>query len=217
MWADDLGARAEAAWLTPGVPDTHKAAAWLATRGVPQDTRSFGIGIGCELPADTPDHFRQWAERVDFANAAVIVCRNWYGMVSAFQARNVDDKLYLTYEVSPGGLVWGADVALDHVWRTQHLVLAEGPFDALACRLAGAQGVIATLGALPGKNLVRWVGRLAKRITVLYDTDQAGREGVKRLGSDLPNCIVSAPAYHAHDPWDLWITRPHVLRALVQS
>jgi DNA primase len=117
--------------------------------------------------------------------------------------------------VSP--LLFGLELAYVHVWASRHLIVTEGPFDAVAARQAGGRAVVATLSANPGQGTIRWVRRLAQRITALYDMDDAGRRGIDKLRKALPGVLVSAPSYGAHDPWDLWISKPAVLTALVRS
>jgi hypothetical protein len=215
MWADELGAAVEARWLAEPqlIPSL-----WLADRGVPPGTPGVGVGTD-QLPDDAPDFFKTWAGRYGWSACAVLVARDWRGAVVGFQTRTIEPKAYNKYEVYPGVIppLWGSDRALGAVWQSQHLILAEGPFDALACQLAGGRGVVATMGAAPGQGIKRWVRRLARRVTLLYDMDEAGREACRRMTMDLTEggVIVSAPAYAAHDPWDLWVARPQALRGLV--
>ncbi len=210
-WADNLAFACSQEWASN--PE-HPASLYLAERGVKEP--SVGIGVGAL--GDCPPEFATWAARHGWMRSVVCPVRTWLGTVAGFVVRNVDDKVYLRYEVYDGQSTpafWGAETAFEAIVRTQHIILAEGVFDALACRYAGGQNVVATLSANPSQGMLRWVKRLAKRVTVLYDMDDAGRKGARSV-SRLEGLVVSAPTYGAHDPWDLWRTRPDALRALVQ-
>lgn len=214
MWADEL-----AAALT-GPADGHPGRTWLRARGVPDDAPNVGAGL---LPEGIayPDEFTWWAQKFDWTAGAVLVSRNWNGLVTGFQTRHPAEKTYYKFEVYGGQrvpMMWGADLALDGAWATQHLIVTEGAFDALACYLAGARNVVATLSANPSRLMVRWMLRLAKRATILYDMDDPGRTASKKLAWQLraAGLIVSEPNYNDHDPWDLWRSRPEALQALVR-
>lgn len=174
-----------------------------------------GVGVLPELPY--PDTFVRWSTRVRWPSAFILIIRDWSSRVVGFQARDVVQKGYETYPVydihiSP--LLWGADRAATTLWSSRSIILTEGCLDALACYLAGAEGVVATLMARPSKAALRWIDRLADRITVMYDMDEPGRDGCRRVKQAFPNKIVSTPVYMAHDPWDLWKTRPQAFGAL---
>lgn len=215
MWADDLGSACEQTYLNRVA--SHPAWAWIQDRGVPAMP---GIGLGTLPELDYPPRFSNWAARVGWSDGVVLVIRDWLGRVVGFQHRRVDEKSYMTfpvYDIHLCPLLWGADAALERAWQTNHLILVEGVFDAAAVRLAGGDNVIATLMARPSQAAMRWVQRLARRVTVLYDMDEAGRKGCQTVRQQLPDRIVSTPEYASHDPWDLWASRPQALRAIVGS
>lgn len=213
MWCDDLARACEQAFAS----DPHPATDWLIARGVPRRYLP-GVGVGVLPPLDYPPEFLRWAERALWASSPVLVLRHWGGQVAGFQVRLTAEKRYDTFQTNPKvyPIIWGADVALARTWATRHLILTEGPFDALACRLAGAENVVSTLTAKPSRRVQAWIARLADRLTVLYDMDEPGREGAAEVRKLFPRKFVSTPVFAAHDPWDLWVSRPEALKALVR-
>jgi hypothetical protein len=216
VWADELADACEGAWRAGA---DHQAAVWLTERGVPE--REPGVGLGVLPDLSYPAGFAEWARVKLWEESCILVVRSWTGQVVSFQMRHPAIKNYIKFEVFDGSTtphLWGAERALEPLWASRHLVLAEGPFDALACRLAGAGAAVATLGAMASRVTQRWVVRLAKRLTILYDMDAPGRQAAARLASTFTaaGLVVSTPAYAAHDPWDLWRSRPDALRALTR-
>ncbi len=215
-WADVLGAACEQAFETR---PNHPGTVWALDRGVPPVS---GVGVGALpdiLPGDLtyPDSFMRWATRVKWTESFILIIRDWSGRVVGFQARDVTQKGYETYPVydihiSP--LMWGADRAAKTVWQSRRLVLVEGCLDALACYLGGGEDIVATLMARPSKSALKWIDRLADHVICFYDMDEPGRDGCERVRRAFPNKLVTAPKYAAHDPWDLWKTRPQFLGIL---
>ena len=60
------------------------------------------------------------------------------------------------------------------------------------------------------------VGARAVAIGAPMPVVGAGRKGAERIRRALPDVMISDPKYLAHDPWDLWVSRPDALRALVR-
>lgn len=103
-------------------------------------------------------------------------------------------------------------ILYDHArWQ---VVLVEGPVDALAVRAAGEPCVIASLTAVIPQQTRQWCRRWAGSVLALLDMDHPGRHGVDEL-TKIPDLLVSAPAYPAHDPAQLWTECPDHLRRLV--
>jgi DNA primase len=152
--------------------------------------------------------------------SAVFPIRSFLGHTVGFVLRQTQEKRYIRYEVYSGTsipMLWNADCAFPRIWETQHIIITEGVFDALAVKLAGAPNVVATLGANPSQLTMRWIKRLATRVTVLTDMDTAGRGAAKRYRALLPGVVVSSPQFAAHDVWDLWVSRPGALQGLVSQ
>ncbi|HED64804.1 MAG TPA: DNA primase, partial [Planctomycetes bacterium] len=75
-----------------------------------------------------------------------------------------------------GRLIFGLDLAIADVRRSKHLVLVEGYTDVMALHQAGCRSAAAVLGTATTSDhaaLVRRSG--AKRVTLLFDGDEAGR------------------------------------------
>ncbi|MDD4888494.1 MAG: DNA primase [Phycisphaerae bacterium] len=68
------------------------------------------------------------------------------------------------------GLRWGRHA----VTATETVVIVEGYTDVIMAHQAGFENVVATLGTALTDDHVRILGRLAKRIVLIYDADEAG-------------------------------------------
>lgn len=227
-WADDLAEACESALHLDEHHTgclSHPAYAYLKDRlstaamGVSYSATLPGVGLGVPLPDGVPQPFRDWAARHQWGSSVVFPIREFLGQTVAFVIRHATEKTYLRFEVYDGAstpMLWNADRAFPSIWRHQHVVVTEGLFDALAVRSAGCPHVVATLGANPTTLNLRWLKRLATRVTVLTDMDAAGRSAAQKYRDRLaPGVIVSTPEFGAHDVWDLWVTRPDALRGLV--
>ena len=105
-----------------------------------------------------------------------------------------------------GRLVFALDRALEHVRREGHLVLVEGYTDVMAAHQVGLGNVAAVLGTSTTEGhaaLIRRAG--ARRISLVFDGDEAGRRAAQRalaglLPLDVELAVVSLPA--GTDPCD---------------
>lgn len=68
------------------------------------------------------------------------------------------------------GLRWGRQA----VTASETVVIVEGYTDVIMAHQAGFENVVATLGTALTDDHVRILGRLAKRIVLIYDADEAG-------------------------------------------
>ncbi len=108
-----------------------------------------------------------------------------------------------------GRLIYALDRALAAVRRERHLILMEGYTDVMAAHQVGLGQVAAVLGtALTDEHaaLVRRSG--ARRVTLVFDGDDAGRQATRRalhglLPLELEIDVVAPP--EGEDPCDLFV------------
>ena len=106
-----------------------------------------------------------------------------------------------------GRLIYGMELAIEHVRRERHLILVEGYMDVMAAHQVGIRHVAAVLGTSTTEEhaaLIRRSG--AKRVTLVFDGDDAGRRATLKalhglLPTELEVDVVSPPA--GQDPCDL--------------
>jgi DNA primase len=155
-----------------------------------------------------------------FRGRLVIPIRDLAGHTVAFGARRLVDgdaagPKYINSAESDyfhkGRIVYALDRAIDAVRRASHLVLCEGYTDVIAAHQAGVPIVCAVLGtATTGDHaeLLRRAG--ARRISLVFDGDEAGRQAAYRgleglLGLDADLEVVVLPG--GQDPADVLSAR----------
>ena len=156
-----------------------------------------------------------------FRGRLTIPIRDLGGRTVAFGARRIADgdptgggnpgpKYVNTAETEyfhKGRIVYALDRALDAVRRAGHLVLVEGYTDVIAAHQAGVPIVGAVLGTATTPEhaeLVRRAG--ARRISLVFDGDEAGRQAAYRgleglLGLESELEVVVLP--QGQDPADV--------------
>lgn len=123
-----------------------------------------------------------------FRGRLMIPIRDERGQTVAFGGRVVGDsdgpKYVNTSETKyfhKGRLIYALDRAIDTVRRSGHLILVEGYTDVIAAHVAGQSNVGAVLGTATTDmhaGLVRRAG--AKRVSLVFDGDEAGRRAAWR-------------------------------------
>jgi len=149
-----------------------------------------------------------------FRGRLMIPIRDERGQTVAFGGRVVgqDDgpKYVNTSETKyfhKGRVIYALDRAIDTVRRTGHLILVEGYTDVIAAHVAGQANVGAVLGTATTEmhaGLVRRAG--AKRVSLVFDGDEAGRRAAWRgleglLPLDMTLEVVPMP--EGVDPADV--------------
>jgi len=79
-----------------------------------------------------------------------------------------------------GSLLFGMDVAREHIREKNEAVLVEGEFDVLSTHQAGCGNVIASKGTALTDKQVAQLGRLCETVSVCFDTDLAGDVAARR-------------------------------------
>jgi len=197
------------------LPHVPMAVEYLAARGVPLDVvKAHRLGW---LPDDYPTpesagpEFHKW-QRGALRSRIIFPVTDPLGRVMGLQTRGIVDRpgeklRYLTYYAASRDIyapTFGMVQSMPALFETGHCVLVEGPFDYFAVKAAGARAVFAQLTAGQSQGLMKFLRRYAQRVTALLDMDDAGRRGVQRLTMQLPELMVTAPDYPAHDPADFW-------------
>jgi len=155
-----------------------------------------------------------------FRGRLMIPIRDLAGHTVAFGARRIADgdaagPKYINSSESDyfhkGRIVYALERALDAVRRASHLVLCEGYTDVIAAHQAGVPIVCAVLGTATTSDhaeLLRRAG--ARRISLVFDGDEAGRQAAYRgleglLGLDAELEVVVLPG--GQDPADILSAR----------
>ncbi|MBL8860924.1 MAG: DNA primase [Planctomycetes bacterium] len=153
-----------------------------------------------------------------FRGRMTIPIRDVAGSVVGFGARRLDDrdesgpKYVNTPETElfhKGRLVYALDRALPEVRKRGHVVLVEGYTDVMAAHQCGASNVVAVLGTATTEDhaaLLRRTG--ARRITLVFDGDEAGRKAAWRALNGLLHLEVEIDVVSLSggiDPCDLCV------------
>jgi DNA primase len=90
-----------------------------------------------------------------------------------------------------GRLLYHLHAARHAIRKTEHAVLVEGYFDVLRLALAGVDHVVAPLGTGFTAEQAELLRRLAPRVTLLFDSDEAGLKATFRAADELLRARVA--------------------------
>jgi DNA primase len=184
----------------------NRAAAYLEERGVPESVaKALGIGYapaGWETLAKGLGG--AWPEAVlveagllqsrsegrgsydRFRNRLLFPIRDERGRPVGFSGRALspeDEPKYLNSPESPiflkKRLLYALTDARDAIHRGERAVLAEGCFDHLALFLAGVEETVASMGTALTPEQAAKLKRLAPKVVLCYDGDDAGRSAAR--------------------------------------
>ncbi len=218
-------------------PEGAEARRYLAQRGLDSEViESFGIGFSPAAGHTIVDMARAenlpWellekaglARKNDrgraydfFRGRLMIPIRDVDGRTVGFGARRLDDEAggpkYINTAETPlfkkSRLVYGLDLALREARRHGHLILVEGYTDVMAAHQVGLARVGAVLGTATTDDHARLVRRSgARRVSLVFDGDEAGRKAARRaihglLPLEVELEVVTLPV--GEDPCDLLI------------
>ncbi len=107
-------------------------------------------------------------------------------------------------------LLYGADLARVAARRDGWVAVVEGYTDVIAAHQTGLENVVGTLGTALGPDHLVGLKRLADRVALVFDGDEAGMSAADRslelfLGSDLDLRVLTLPA--GEDPCDYLLRR----------
>lgn len=126
------------------------------------------------------------------------------GRVVAFGGRVLDDgkPKYINSPESPiyhkGRVLFGLYQARQAMRKCDEVILVEGYFDQLALYRAGFAQVVATCGTALTVDHARMLKRYVKRVVLLFDQDEAGRQATFKAMSvlqeeGLPAVVIDLP------------------------
>ena len=218
-------------------PEGAPALAYLHQRGLRDETlHAFGIGFSpssgralVEATSRTEVPVERLVElglaRVNergpydfFRGRIMFPVRDDKGRTLGFGARRLSDDdaagpKYVNTPETPlfhkGHVFYALNHALEHVRRSGQLILVEGYTDVMAAHQVGLRTVVAVLGTATTEYhaaLVRRSG--ARRISLLFDGDEAGRKATVRalgglLSLDVAIDVVRIPGNE--DPCDVLV------------
>lgn len=193
----------------------------LWARGVDDDQiKLYRLGyLDRRLPeGDLPDAFLRWSAHGEkLADTYVFPLTNALGEVKGLQFRAVDRSVrgYMDYfadETEP--VLFGLGEAVKAMWKSERAILVEGTFDLFPIQRVAPE-VIATLTAKVTPQFARLLRRLARRVFISYDLDQAGRLGtskfIRAYGKDYDEVVdveypqvTTVDGKVAKDPNEIW-------------
>ncbi len=160
-------------------PDSERGVAYLASRGVPLDIA------------------KQYNIRYSPKQRRIIFPAEYKGIVYGWQARaTFDTNLRMLNSTTNDGSGWRAKMVMfmDRV-QSNHVVIAEGPFDALKCHLMG--GNVCTMGKIVTAHQVSLIRRLGiTKVYLALDPDAAVSTSqlVNDLTKDLECYLIEIPS-----------------------
>ncbi len=95
--------------------------------------------------------------------------------------------------------LYGLHAAMEGIRRTETAVLVEGNFDVMSLHDAGLTHAVAPMGTALTAEQVMTLGRLARKVVVIFDGDAAGERAVRRalplfLDADIDGRVARMPA-----------------------
>lgn len=161
-----------------------------------------------DLDLDTVKFFQLGYDKK--SNRITIPIRDKYGNLVAIKGRTSDSDEYPKYiglgdkedqarygfnRINDDSLVFGLDTA------TPDLIICEGEFDAMSLRQKGFAGSVATGTCNATEGQIRNIIHLAESAIILFDPDDAGREGANKLAVLLlPHIPVRIAELGNNDP-----------------
>ncbi len=106
--------------------------------------------------------------------------------IAGFGGRVMDDSLpkYLnspeTLVYNKSRILYGLHISKNHCRQKEHVYIVEGYFDFLSLYQHGVKNVVASLGTALTKEHVRLLKGYAKKVTLVFDSDDAGINAAKR-------------------------------------
>ncbi len=152
---------------------------YLLDKGYPlEDLVAAGLAV---VPEGREGYYDRFRHRL------IIPIRDRRGQVVAFGARALDpgqEPKYLNSPQSPlfdkGRLLFGLDSAWEAIRATGRAVIVEGYMDVLMARQHGIDSVVATMGTALTEAHLGQLARLAPRIVLAMDADEAGNQATLR-------------------------------------
>ncbi|MCE5195030.1 MAG: DNA primase [Nitrospiraceae bacterium] len=121
-----------------------------------------------------------------FRNRLMFPIFNINADVIAFGGRAIDNDMpkYLnspeTMLFKKGETLYALNVAKDEIRKKDYAIVVEGYIDVIICHQHGFRNVIAPLGTALTSGHLQKIGRLTKKIVLVFDSDAAGIAAAKR-------------------------------------
>lgn len=212
-------------WLK-SAPSGHPARTYLAGRGITEETiDAFRLGyapdawdemlkagrrvgysqqllVDAGLVTQRPEDGRVYDR---FRHRVMIPIMDGVGRVIAFGGRSLDkdqEPKYLNSSESPifskGRNFFGLNLVKQELDRLNEVYIVEGYFDVILPYQYGVRGLLATLGTALTKDHVSLLRRYVRRVTLVFDPDEAGARASKRgldmlIGEDLDIGVCRLP------------------------
>lgn len=129
----------------------------------------------------------QGVMRDRFAGRVVWPIKTERGQVVGFSGRALDSQNTIKYMNSPespfftkGKILYNFDQAKNHIRQTNTALIFEGFMDVISADMAGNSMGVATMGTALTQEHVQQLARVAQRILLVYDGDEAGQKAAKR-------------------------------------
>ena len=187
-----------------GRPSTHGLEDYDPQEVVGGRSGNHGVPLSSEGAETGFDRFR---------NRILFPIRTLQGKVVGFGGRVLDDSLpkYLNTPETPvftkGKHLFGLDRAKGK--GIHSLIIVEGYFDAIAAHQAGIPNAVATLGTALTQDHLHLISRVAEKVVLIFDPDEAGVRAALRaaplfIEKEISAEVVSLPL--GEDP-DLFIRK----------
>jgi len=131
-------------------------------------------------PEDAYDRFR---------NRIIIPITSESGHVVAFSGRSLQkndprEPKYINSPETPifekSRILLGLELHRRELLESRQAIIVEGPFDLVACHIAGVKNVVASQGTALTERHVRTLKRYVDEILLCYDSDEAGQTATRR-------------------------------------
>jgi len=128
-----------------------------------------------------------------FRGRLIFPIKNIRDQVIGFSGRLLDENIKeAKYINSPETFIYhkreslfGIDKAKETIRKTNKVFLVEGEFDMISCYQIGLKNVVAVKGTAVTKEQLFLIKRMAERINLFLDADQAGEEAIKKVASEI--------------------------------
>lgn len=122
-----------------------------------------------------------------FRHRVMIPIRNPRGKIVGFGGRALSSEVAAKY-LNTGETAWfnkknllfGMDVAKEHIRKMRQAIVVEGYMDAISLHAAGFKNVVASMGTAFTAEQARMLKKLAEKVIFCYDSDAAGRNNSVR-------------------------------------
>jgi len=191
-------------------PSWDALASHLAIKGAPLEL-AIELGLIRDHRKSRESHYFDV-----FRNRIIFPIVNLQGKIQGFAGRALEDEnpKYLnspeSFLFQKSKLAFGLHQAQKHIREKKEIILVEGYFDALIMHQAGFSHTVATCGTALSLDHLRLFKRLANKIIVLFDGDEAGRQATQRameIGLEAGIVIFGAQMPEGLDPDDLLLHR----------